>query len=167
MQKERAESQEHPTLLKLKEKFPQAILSSYTFRGDTTISIKKDNLLEVMQFLYNEPSLEYKHLSSISGIDYHNLSNQERFGIIYHLNSYKYNDRIAIKVLLSEEELSIDSVYAIWKTADWQEREIYDLLGITFRHHPNLKRIFLPEDFKGHPLRKDYPLKGKGERQKF
>ena len=167
MQPEEAKNQEHPTLQKLREKFPQVILSVYEFRQDTTILIEKENLLKIMQFLHNESSLSYHHLSSISGVDYLHSSQKDRFGIIYHLLSYKNNQRIAVKVLLPEEEPCIESVYHIWKSADWQEREIYDLLGIVFQHHPNLNRIFLPEDFKGHPLRKDYPIKGTGEREKF
>jgi len=167
MQEKQTGNQEHTALLKLKEKFPEEILSVYKFRGDTTVLIKKDNLIEVMQFLRDEPSLQYNQLSSISAIDYLKLSQKERFGIIYHLQSYKYNNRIAIKVLISDDYASIESLYGLWKTADWQEREIYDLFGITFLNHPNLIRIFLPEDFEGHPLRKDYPLKGRNERKKF
>jgi NADH-quinone oxidoreductase subunit C len=167
MKSEEIKKHEHPAVIKLQEKFPLAIISIEQFRGDTTILIEKEHLLEVMQFLRNEPSLHYDHLSSINAVDYLDLSRKERYGITYNLLSYKYNNRVAIKILLPEESPTIESMCSIWKTADWQEREIYDLLGIMFNNHPNLERIFLPDTYKGHPLRKDYPLKGYGERDKY
>jgi NADH-quinone oxidoreductase subunit C len=167
MKSEDIKKHEHPAVIKLQEKFPLAIISIEQFRGDITILIEKEHLLEVMQFLCNEPSLHYDHLSSINAVDYLNLSRKERYGIIYNLLSYKYNNRIAIKTFVSEGNPTIESMHSIWKTADWQEREIYDLLGIMFSNHPNLKRIFLPDTYKGYPLRKDYPLKGYGERDKY
>lgn len=167
MKSEEIKKHDHPAVIKLQEKFPHAIISIEQFRGDTTILIEKEHLLEVMQLLRNEPSLYFDHLSSINAVDYLDLSRKERYGIIYNLLSYKYNNRITIKILLPEENPTIESMYSIWKTADWQEREIYDLLGIMFNNHPNLERIFLPDTYKGHPLRKDYPLKGYGERDKY
>jgi NADH-quinone oxidoreductase subunit C len=167
MQSEEIKKYEHPAVIKLQEKFPHTIIAIEQFRKDITILIKNEHLLEIMQFLHNEPSLHYDHLSSINAVDYLNLPETERYGIIYNLLSYKYNNRITIRILLPEENPTIESMYSIWKTADWQEREIYDLLGITFQNHPNLKRIFLPNEYKGHPLRKDYPLKGYGERDKY
>lgn len=155
-------------LAKLKATYPDSVIEAKEFRGDITVTIKKEDLLSIMQFLKDDEELKFNHLASISGIDYLKMEDVEgRLAVVYHLYSFKNSRRLAIKTFVSEDSLEIDSVYSLWKTADWQEREIYDLFGITFKGHPLLKRIFLPEDFEGHPLRKDYPLKGRGERSRF
>jgi len=153
---------------KLRATFPDSIIEVKEFRGDITVTIKKEDLLAIMQFLRDDEELRFNYLVSISGVDYLKMEGVEmRFALIYHLCSFKNSRRLAIKTFVPEDSLEIDSVYPLWKTADWQEREIYDLFGISFKGHPALKRIFLPQDFEGHPLRKDYPLEGRGERSRF
>jgi len=155
-------------IAKLKAAFPDSVIEVKEFRGDITVTIKKEDLLSIMQFLRDDEELRFKYLASISGVDYLKMEGMEnRFAILYHLYSFKSNRRLAIKTFILENSPEIDSVYSLWKTADWQEREIYDLFGITFKGHPGLKRVFLPEDYEGHPLRKDYPLEGRGERSRF
>ncbi len=160
--------EKNQALTKLKAAFPNSIIEAKEFRGDITVTIKKEDLLSILQFLRDDEELKFNHLTSISGIDYLKMEDVEgRLAVVYHLYSLKNNRRLAIKTFITGDSLEIDSVYSLWKTADWQEREIYDLFGITFKGHPLLKRIFLPEDFEGHPLRKDYPLEGRGERSRF
>ena len=153
---------------KLRATFPDSVIGVKEFRGDVTLTIKKEDLLSIMQFLRDDKELRFSYLASISGVDYLKIEGEgSRFAIIYHVCSLKSKRRLAVKTFIPEDSLEIDSIYSLWKTADWQEREIYDLFGITFKGHPALKRVFLPEDFEGHPLRKDYPLEGRGERSKF
>ena len=155
-------------VVKLRATFPDSIIEVKEFRGDITVTIKKEDLLSIMQFLRDDEELRFNYLASITGVDYLKMEGVEtRLAVVYHLYSFKNNRRLAIKTFVPEDSLEIDSVYPLWKTADWQEREIYDLFGISFKGHPALKRIFLPEDFEGHPLRKDYPLEGRGERSRF
>lgn len=115
--------------------------------------------------LRNDPALQFHFLSCISGVDY-----QDRFEIVYFLCNWEKRWRLGLKVVLDHDRPVIDSVTAIWPTADWHERETYDLVGITFRNHPNLKRIYLPDSFPGHPLRKDFvdirPKRHRRQRQR-
>lgn len=155
-------------LAKLRATFPDSIIEVKEFRRDITVTIKKEALLSIMQFLRDDEELRFNYLASISGVDYLKIEGVEnRFAVVYHLYSFKNNCRLAIKAFVTEGSLDIDSVYPLWKTANWQEREIYDLFGIIFKGHPALKRVFLPEDYEGHPLRKDYSLEGRGERSRF
>ncbi|MHB8361095.1 MAG: NADH-quinone oxidoreductase subunit C [Thermoplasmataceae archaeon] len=110
--------------------------------------VKKENLLEVMKSFYEQG---FDHLSLITGID-----RRDRIEIVYHLHSLKNNEYIVVKTDTQND--SVQSVTSIWKSADWDEREQYDMLGIIFEGHPNLKRILLPEGWIGHPLRKNYDL---------
>ena len=153
---------------KLRANFADSVIEVKEFRGDITVSIKKEDLLSIMQFLKDDEELKFSYLASIIGVDYLKMEGVEnRFAVVYNLYSFKNKRRLAIKTFIPEDSLEVESVYHLWKTADWQEREIYDLFGITFKGHPALKRVFLPEDYEGHPLRKDYPLEGRGERSRF
>lgn len=127
---------------------------------DLTLRIDKAILLEFMNFLYKDERLSFSFLTDIAGVDY--PKREKRFDIVYHLYSIENNHRICVKTPISEDE-TIESVSFIWKGAGWQEREIFDLFGIRFLNHQNLKRILLPDEWEGYPLRKDYPLEGQDE----
>lgn len=143
---------------KLKEKFPNSVLDSYSFRDENTVIIKKEDIAEVCRFLKSDPDLSFDFLSDLCGVDY--MGREPRFEVVYHLFSIDRHHRIRLKAMVGEGE-KISSVVGIWGTADWHEREAFDMYGIIFEGHPNLTRILMPEDWDGHPLRKDYPLKGR------
>jgi NADH-quinone oxidoreductase subunit C len=141
----------------LKETFPEAVLNREEFRGETSITVNAENIREVMAFLKGNEKLCYDLLLDLAGVDF--ADRFPRFMIAYLLHSTKFNNKLRIKATVAEGA-SLDTISDIWLAANWMEREVYDLLGITFNNHPNLKRILLPEDFVGHPLRKDFPVKG-------
>jgi NADH-quinone oxidoreductase subunit C len=145
------------TVRKLKEKFANAILEVTTFRGEVTVTVSKGEILEICQFLHSDPDLQYHLLTDLCGLDF--FPQIPRFGIVYHLCSLKNHQRLRVKTKVGEME-SIPSVESIWKVANWYEREAYDLFGIRFENHPDLRRILLWDGFEGHPLRKDYPAEG-------
>jgi NADH-quinone oxidoreductase subunit C len=145
------------TLNKLTERFPSSILETHSHRGDDTVVVKKEDILEICTFLRDDEGLLYNFMMDLTAVDY--LGNEPRFEVVYHLYSLKYNRRVRIKARVSESDCSIDSIVAVWISADWFEREVFDLYGITFKGHPDLRRILLYEGFEGHPLRKDYPIK--------
>ena len=122
------------------------------------MSVNRDVIRDVCLFLYKDPSLDMNFLSDMCGVDY--KAREFRFEVVYNLYSLKHKHRIRIKALIPESEPSVKSVVTIWNGANFHEREIYDMFGIVFLDHPDLRRILLPEDWEGFPLRKDYPLKG-------
>jgi NADH-quinone oxidoreductase subunit C len=142
---------------RLKEKFSDSILEVSTFRGEVTITVLKKEIFEICKFLHSDPDLQYHLLTDLCGLDF--FPQTPRFGVVYHLCSLKSNQRLRVKTRVEELE-SIPSVESIWKVANWYEREAYDLFGITFENHPDLRRIMLWDGFEGHPLRKDYPVEG-------
>jgi NADH-quinone oxidoreductase subunit C len=136
--------------------------------GQMCVRVTPARLLEVMQFLYDDPRCKFAQLCDLCGIDYLNYPDAtDRFGVVYSLVSHTHNHRLWIKVFVNDPEPTLPSVTSIWKGANWPEREIYDMFGIRFTGHPDLRRILMPQNFKDHPLRKDYPLQGKGEREDF
>lgn len=151
-------SLENPILHKLQEKFPQSIIASKSYRNEVTVTVNKGDILSICQFLKNDQTLQYNYLSDLCGVD--NVGQQPRFEVVYHLYSLINNRRLRVKAPVDEDDCSIDSVSKIWATANWHEREAYDMYGIIFKSHPNLRRILNPDEFEGHPLRKDFPLKG-------
>ena len=124
--------------------------------------VDDSRLVEVMQFLRNTPGLVYNFLSDISAVDYYpdppTDERPERFGVSYHLYSMLYNRRLRVKVFLAEEDPVAPTLTAIWAGANWLEREIHDMMGIGFDGHPDLRRLLMPDDWDGHPHRRDYPL---------
>jgi len=133
---------------KLEEKFPGSVVES----GLNSLLVKSESLLDIAAFLKATPGLEFDYLTAITSVDY-----RDYFELIYQLASIKHNHSLVIKTRsYDRENPTLPSVVSLWRGADFQEREIYDLMGISFAGHPNLKRIFLWEGFPGHPLRKDY-----------
>jgi len=133
---------------KLEEKFPGSVVES----GLNSLLVRSESLLDVAAFLKVTPGLEFDYLTAITSVDY-----RDYFELVYQLTSIKHNHSLVVKTRCYERENpTLPSVVNLWRGADFQEREIYDLMGISFAGHPNLKRIFLWEGFPGHPLRKDY-----------
>ena len=145
------------TLNKLAERFPGSILETHSHRGDDTAVVKKEDIVDVCTFLRDDEALLYNFMMDLTAVDY--MGKEPRFEVVYHLYSLKYNRRVRIKARVSESDCSIDSIVPVWISADWFEREAFDMYGITFAGHPELRRILLYEGFEGHPLRKDYPIK--------
>ena len=148
---------------KIREQYPEAIEEIYEFRGDTWIYIRPDYLLRVCQLLRDDPDLNYLYISDVMGIDWlpkwQAGEKPKRFEVVYNLYSPVSFQRIFLKVRVNEGE-RVPSVTPIWEGANYPEREVYDMFGIPFEGHPNLKRILMPDDWVGHPLRKDFPLGG-------
>ncbi len=146
----------------IQEKMPEAVLRVKTFRDETTIVVDPAKIVNVMLFLRNTNGLVYNFLSDISAVDYYpdptTEENPERFGVAYHLYSMLYNRRLRIKAYLPEEDPVIPTIIPVWEGANWLEREIIDMMGITFEGHPDPRRLLMPEDWNGHPHRRDYPL---------
>lgn len=149
--------EENIVLKKLRERFPNSILEIKSFRDELTIYISKKDIYEICKYLYSEPELKFIFLTDLCGVDLY--PEDPRFEVVYFLCSFERKERIRLKIRVSESE-SVLSVESIWKAANWLEREVYDLFGIRFDNHPDLRRILLWEDFEGHPLRKDYPVEG-------
>jgi NADH-quinone oxidoreductase subunit C len=147
------------TVEMVREKFPQAVVETSDYRGEQTIVLKPEHLLTVCAFL--QKSLRYNFLSTVTAVDW--PERVPRFDVVYHLLSIPERCQLRLKVRVGqrgEEHPAVPSVTSIWPSANWYEREVYDLFGITFTGHPNLQRILMPMDWTTHPLRKDYPLSG-------
>jgi NADH-quinone oxidoreductase subunit C len=141
---------------RLKAKFGEAIGEPVEFRGEVSVAVKRDNILEVCRFLAVD--CRYDMLTDVSGVDHY--GEDPRFGVVYHLYSMEKRVMLRLKVSVPEDDMIVDSVVSVWKTADWHEREAFDMFGIRFRNHPNLKRILMWEGYPHYPLRKDFPLAG-------
>ncbi len=146
----------------VKNAFPDAVLDVVEFRGETTLVVSPEYVVAVCQYLRDTPGLVYNYLSDISDVDYWEQGGvwqrPGRFAVSYHLLSMLYKRRLRVKVYLPEENPTVDTVIGVWPAANWLEREIHDLMGIEFRGHPDLRRLMMPDDWQGHPHRRDYPL---------
>jgi NADH-quinone oxidoreductase subunit C len=132
------------------------------------VRVPPDRLLEVMQFLYEDRRCQFEQLCDLAGVDYLNFPGaRDRYGIVYALLSVTKGHRLWVKCFANDPEPKVPSVTGIWWGADWPEREVYDLFGVTFTGHPDLRRILTWDGFEAHPLRKDYPRRGRGEREDF
>lgn len=151
----------------LRSRFASEILSVDTCAGQTYVSIRRDKVVEVLRTLRDDPDLRYDLLTDLAGVDYLNQGKPERFCVVYHLHSMSKNEYLRVKAYVPEDDPSIDTVSPLFLSANWAEREAYDFYGIRFTGHPNLRRLELPETYVGYPLRKDYPLRGMGERNEF
>lgn len=143
----------------VKGAFPEAVLDVVQFRDETTLVIHPKEIVNVCRYLRDTNGLIYNFMSDISSVDYYPDYNRPgRFGVCYHLLSMLYNRRLRVKVYLPEDEPVVPTVTGVWQVANWLEREIYDMMGIIFEGHPDLRRVLLPEDWDGHPARRDAPL---------
>lgn len=143
-------------LQRIQAALPQAVSTTNEFRGLLSVFVPRESIVELAQFLRDDPELSYTFLENLCGVDY--LGRDPRFEVVYHLLSMRNRHRICLKVGLPENDPTVPTLTGLWPTANWQEREAYDLLGIVFADHPSLYRILLPDDWVGHPLRKDVPL---------
>jgi NADH-quinone oxidoreductase subunit C len=146
----------------IEERFPDQVLGSVSYAGQVGVSVKKDRIQDICRYLHDDAALRMDHLADLTAVDYSAYPGDggPRFEVVYNMISTEHRHRIRLKVRLPEEDPRIDTVTPVWNTANWHERETYDLMGIVFNGHPDLRRILLPEDWEGHPLRKEYPLKG-------
>ena len=152
------ESQPNLAVQKLQEFDPEAVEEVRSFRGETTLYIRYGHILRACEFLRNEPGLEFSFLADVTALDLY--PQEPRFEVVYHLLSIEKTQRLRLKVRVSGDDPRIPTVVPIWPSANAFEREVFDLFGIIFDGHPFLERLLLPEDWEGHPLRKDYPTEG-------
>jgi NADH-quinone oxidoreductase subunit C len=168
-------------------RFPAAVTSSHAFRGDATVVLAREALLELAQFVRDDDALRLNMLMDLSAVDYSTFGQgpkpaffassgvevrastaaddeawpgppSARFVVVYHFYSIQLKHRLRFVVPVQDDAPAVDSLVALWPGADWLEREVWDMFGIDFRGHPNLKRILMYDGFEGHPLRKDYPV---------
>lgn len=144
-----------PLLAELQKRFPDATSDAVIFRNQPSITVAKESLLAVCEYLKSDEGGGYTLLTDETAVDY--PKREKRFDIIYHLYSFQRNDRLRLKVLAGEGE-KVPSVAGLWPTANWLEREVFDMFGVLYEGHPDLKRILLPDEWVGHPLRKDYDI---------
>ncbi len=145
----------HPLVKKLKAKFGEAVIDAAEFLGQLSIRIDRSRIAEVCDELKRDADTPFNYLSDLTCVHYPD-NKAAPFEVVYNLYSISKNERVRLKV--ATNAAGVDSVTRVWPAADWPEREVYDLFGVVFRNHPDLRRILLPPDWEGHPLRKDYPL---------
>jgi NADH-quinone oxidoreductase subunit C len=170
---------DHPAFAAVKRKFLASTLKGAEFRGLSTLIVEPSDLHDVLAFLKTDPACEFNFLSDVVGIDYLNYPTPTigRLAVAYVLVSHGRDDRFVVKTHLNpslptdgiaeDPALFLDSATDLWPGAEWMEREVFDMFGIRFRNHPDLRRILLWADYPGHPLRKDYPVRGRGEREQY
>lgn len=169
---------DHPSLEPIRRAFAGKGLQAGTYRGQTTVICPPEHLHELLRFLRDDPACAYDFLSDVAGVDYLNYPKAPgRFGVVYNLVSTTHNHRLIVKVHLDpsvdtsgtehDPALHLPTATDIWPGAEWNEREVFDMFGIRFDGHPDLRRILTWETYPAHPLRKDYPLRGRGERDDY
>jgi len=166
MDESRFTQEEEAILNALRDHFPDLPMEIGKTCGQLAILVDKKMIFPVCKILKEHSAALFDYLADLCGVDF--LGKREkRFQVVYNLYSIARNHRIRVKTDVGEEDCLVDSVTGIWKSANWHERELYDMFGIEVRGHPDLRRILMPDDWEGHPLRKDYPLQGKGQRDDF
>lgn len=153
------QSSHYPDVSALRVSFASSIEAAIEAIGEVTIVVKRERLLELLTFLRDDATFHFDFLSDLSGLDLGEFA-VPRFAVNYHLYSLPRNHRLRVKVYLDEEDAVVPTVSGIWATANWHEREVFDMFGVRFDGHPDLRRILMPADYEGHPLRKDFPIKG-------
>lgn len=143
---------------KLKEKFPDSIEGTSEFRGDLTVQVKKNDIVKVGEFLKNDPELSFDLIIDLLGVDMYRP--EGRFEVIYNIYPIKNSKYVRLKVLVDEDDCVVPTVTGVWPGANWHERETYDMMGVKFFGHPDLRRMYMPEEYAYYPLRKDFPLMG-------
>ena len=166
------DGQNHPIAQKIQTAYPAFYIGATLFRGDLSIHIKKEGVLSIGTFLRDDPALDFDYPIHISSVDDMGAQSQndsnDRFEMVYEFFSIRKKHQVRVKARVSEQDCAIDSVTSIWKGANYQEREVYDMMGIKFNNHPELKRILLPDEYtEGYPLRKNFPVEGRGWRDTF
>lgn len=151
---------------RVQEAFPKGFLKAVQWRGDLAVTVARDALHDVARFLHDDPALDFDYIVHVSSVDW--PDEEERFEVVYEFYSIRRRHRIRVKTRVPESDCVVDSLVDIWRGAEFMEREVFDMMGIRFRNHPDLRRILMPDDYtEGYPLRKDFPLRGKGWRDTF
>ncbi len=145
------------TSVRLQQQFGSAILAQHAAHGDDTLVVQRAVWRDIMRFLRDDPDLHYDFLMDLTAVDYLVMGHTPRYEVVAHLYSLAHNQRVRLKAPVPDDDPRIDSLMPVWEGANWFEREVYDMFGITFDGHPDLRRILLYQGFEGHPLRKDYP----------
>jgi NADH-quinone oxidoreductase subunit C len=170
---------DHPCFKIVKEAFAKSRFRASEYRGCSTLIVDAADSHAVLAFLRDDPRCAYNFLSDVTAVDYLNYPAPTigRFAVVYNLLSHSRDDRFFVKVFLDpslptdgiveDPSLYVESVCDLWPGAEWTEREVFDMFGIRFRNHPDLRRILTWEEYPGHPLRKDYPVRGRGEREQY
>lgn len=150
----------------LQARFPSAGFVFSDFRDNHRVTVPAERLVEVLTCLKSEGGFDM--LVDVTCVDYLEYEDvDDRFGVVYVLLNTNTGERTIVKTFVNDPDPTLPSMYPLWKSADWTEREVYDMYGIKFEGHPDLRRILMPDEFTAFPLRKDYPLKGRGERHNF
>jgi NADH-quinone oxidoreductase subunit C len=143
---------------KLKENFPDVNFEISDYKDELTIKLNKKRIVDVCKFIKEDPDLQFNYCTDVTAVDWAKRKN--RFTVVYNIFSLNLSSRLRLKADVDESDCSIDSVSSVWGSANWHERETYDMYGIKFNNHPDLRRMYMPEEFEHHPLRKDFPLMG-------
>ena len=138
----------------LRSRFPEAVVDSHSHAGDDTVVIKPEALRDVATFLHDDPEVGFEILMDITAVDYYRR--RPRFEVVYHFLSHRRNQRLRIKVPVEGKDPRVATLQDLWISANWLEREVWDMFGIRFDNHPDLRRVLMYEEFEGHALRKDY-----------
>ncbi len=142
----------------IQSKTPVKLIAGEVAKDCVFVEVERDGLLDFMRFLKNDEVIAFDLISDVTAVD-HFTGRKPRFDMVYHIFSLKNAERIRVKVAVDEDE-AVDSVTSVWRGAEWLEREVFDMFGISFNGHPDMRRILMPEDYKYYPLRKDFPLEG-------
>ncbi|MCE5229235.1 NADH-quinone oxidoreductase subunit C [bacterium] len=137
-----------------------ALLDGIVFRGEVTLVIERDYIVRIIEALRRDPALSFSMLVDITAIDYLEVGREPRFDVVYALVSLEHRHRIRLRAPVPENDCHIQTIVPLWRGADFLEREVFDMFGIAFDGHPDLRRIIMPDNWEGHPLRKDFPLGG-------
>ncbi|MFC1572269.1 NADH-quinone oxidoreductase subunit C [Candidatus Eisenbacteria bacterium] len=157
MRSEAGESSESLTLTRLRRDFGSAVLETHSHQGDDTAVVPAERIAEISRYLRDNPDLRYDLLVDITAVDY--LPRDPRFEVVYHFLSLANLTRVRLKARVSADDCEVPTLTGLWGCADWLEREVWDMFGVRFKGHPNLRRILMWQEFEGHPLRKDYPIR--------
>lgn len=150
--------EQNPIIAKIRGWKPEAVAGVSSFRGELTVAVYREHLKPLAEYLNADDEFAFTFLSDVTGVDRFPI--EPRFELNYHLLSLSRRERLRLRVRLPGEDPVIASVVPVWPTANWHEREIFDLFGVRFEGHPNLRRMLMPDDWEGYPLRKDYPVEG-------
>mgnify|MGYP001566885146 CR=1 FL=1 len=151
----------HPLAEQIQAKFPDVPFQVVEWRGDLAVTVKREYLLRVATYLHNDPAMDFDYIVHVSSVDW--PEDDERFEVVWEFYSIRKRHRIRLKTRTPESDCEVESLCSLWRGANYMEREVYDMMGIRFRNHPDLRRILMPDDYtEGYTLRKDFPLQGKG-----
>lgn len=156
----------HRLAEQIQSQFPEGFIEAKEWRGDLAVTVKREFLREICQFLRDNPAMDFDYMVHVSSVDW--PDEKERFEVVYEVYSIRQQQRIRVKARVPEHDCEVDSMTDVWKGAEFMEREVFDMMGIRFRQHPDLRRILMPDEYnEGYPLRKDFPVQGRGWRDTF